>query len=139
MRSLAILVLVVAAVASPIAARSSQRASGESGLVLSEKWTTLDAVAGVGKVEWSCVSAEAKVRFMAGQGATERVSVRTGSVTRSRALLQRGYALALPFRRSQTWIIERLSESLPPTVVIRVRSKGGQGCQPPKVEDHTRG
>jgi hypothetical protein len=138
MRGLAIVVLVVAAVAGSIGTRSAERASGEAGAVSRERWTTLDAVAGVGRFEWSCSSVGSRVRFTAGPGATERLFVRIGSLTRSRALLQRGYALQLPLQGPQIWTIKRLSESLPPVVLIRVVPRGGQGCRPPEVDDHTR-
>jgi len=138
---LTIQILTAAVLASVIAwsaAPAADHASSRSGTAVDEEWTTLDVVAKVGRVEWSCSSKGAKVRFLAGQGVSERVSVRIGSLTTSHALLQPGYALELPFERSQAWTIRRLSESLPPVVVIKVISKGRQGCRPPEVEVHTR-
>jgi hypothetical protein len=139
---LPIQILVAAILASVIAtwsaAPAADHASLRSGSVVNEEWTTLEAVAGVGRVEWSCSDRGARVRFMARGGTSERVSVRIGSFTTTHALLQRGYALELPFGQPQTWTIKRLSESLPPIVVIDVRGKGKQGCRTPKVEVRTR-
>jgi hypothetical protein len=139
---LPIQILVAAILASAIAtwsaAPAADHASLRSGSAVSEEWATLETVAGVGRVEWSCSDRGARVRFMARGGTSERVSVRIGPFTTTHALLQRGYALELPFRQSQTWTIKRLSESLPPVVVIKVISKGRQGCRTPEVEVHTR-
>jgi hypothetical protein len=139
---LTIQILVAALLATVIAtwsaAPAADHASFRTGSAVNEEWTTLEVVAGVGRIEWSCSDRGSRVRFMARQGASERVSVRIGSFTVSRALLQRGYALELPFRRSQTWTIRRLSASLPPVVVIKVISKRTQGCRTPEVEVQTR-
>ena len=106
--------------------------------MVGEEWTTLEVVAGVGRVEWSCSDNGARIRFMARGGTSERVSVRIGSFTTTHALLQQGYALELPFRQPQTWTIKRLSESLPPVVEIEVLSQGARGCRTPEVEVHAR-
>jgi len=139
---LPIQILVAAVLASVIAtwsaAPAADHASLRSGSAVNEEWTTLEAVAGVGRLEWSCSDGGARVRFMAKGGTSERVSVRIGSSTTSHALLQRRYALELPFSHPQTWTIKRLSESLPPVVVIDVQGKGKQGCRAPEVEVRTR-
>jgi hypothetical protein len=139
---LPIQILAAAILASVIAtwsaAPAADHASSRSGSAVNEEWTTLESVAEVGRVEWSCLDRGTRVRFMARGGTSERVSVRIGSSTTSHALLQRGYALELPFGQPQTWTIKRLSESQPPVVVIKVLSKGGQGCRTPQVEVRTR-
>jgi hypothetical protein len=129
---------LVSAVAIWATAPAADRGPRQGGGAAIEEWTTLDAVAGVGRIEWTCSDNGARVRFMARGAISERVTVRIGAFIKAHALLQRGYALDLPFNRSQTWTIRRLSESLPPVLVIKVLSKGTQECRPPEVEVHTR-
>src|SRR4051794_18991387 len=93
--------ILASVVATWSAAGAADHASSRSGSAVNEEWTTLKTIAGAGRVEWSCSDRGARVRFMARGEASERVSVHIGSLTTTHALLQRGYALELPFSQPQ--------------------------------------
>src|SRR5215213_9250080 len=87
-----------------------------------EHWRTLDAVEGVGRIDWACVADKGRIRYV-NVRTSARVRVFTGSVQlQLETILHPRFAIEMPLgRRVQRWRIKPLSESLPPPVNFRVR------------------
>ena len=99
-----------------------------------ERWLTLDGVKGVGHIDWTCVAAKPRIRFV-NVRTSARVRVFRGSVELLLdSILHPRFAIEMPLgRRVQRWRIKPLSESLPPPVNFRVRPLRDRRCAPPVV------
>jgi hypothetical protein len=144
-RSLAVLAVgVVCGLATPSLSQADDAEPSASDAGATQRWVVLDSAFYVGRIESSCAAGRGRVRYV-NTGPTERVAVRLGSVLYAKAWIQPYEGLELPLGgepetggRVQHWLIKPISESLPPSVVFRVRP-GSTRCARPVVSHRVLG